>query len=115
MPSWRLRPQLPWVAGADSASPDADTGAFHDGGRIAERSNPTIKADIVRGLSFKPVQIFLLLVFGVVIVVISLVIIIHHRVTALIDFQLDHDRSEARAQHGCAGRSRRCSKLANVR
>ena len=23
--------------------------AFHDGGRIAERSNPTIKADIVRG------------------------------------------------------------------
>ena len=88
------------VAGADSAPPDADSEAFHDGGRIAERSNPTIKADIVRGLSFKPVQIFLLLVFGVAIVVISLMIIIHRRVTALIDFQLDHERSEAQAKHG---------------
>ena len=57
------------AAGADSAPPDADSEAFDDGGRIAERSNPTIKADIVRGLSFKPVQIFLLLVFGVAIVV----------------------------------------------
>ena len=93
-------PATAGVAGADSASPDADTGAFHDGGRIAERSNPTIKADIVRGLSFKPVQIFLLLVFGVVIVVISLMIIIHRRVTALIDFQLDHERCEAQAKHG---------------
>ena len=82
------------VAGADSAPPDADSEAFHDGGRIAERSNPTIKADIVRGLSFKPVQIFLLLVFGVAIVVISLMIIIHSR------FQLDHERSEAQAKHG---------------
>ena len=88
------------VAGADSAPPDADSEAFHDGGRIAERSNPTIKADIVRGLSFKPVQIFLLLVFGVAIVVISLMIIIHRRVTAVIDFQLDHERSEAQAKHG---------------
>ena len=89
------------VAGADSALPDADSEAFDDGGRIAERSNPTIKADIVRGLSFKPVQIFLLLVFGVAIVVflISLMIIIHRRVTALIDFQLDHERPEAQAKH----------------
>ena len=90
------------VAGADSARPDADAEAFDDGRRIAERSNPTTKADIVRGLSFKPVQIFLLLVFGVAIVVflISLVIIIHHRVTALINFQLDHERPEAQAKHG---------------
>ena len=88
------------VAGADSAPPDADSEAFHDGGRIAERSNPTIKADIVRGLSFKPVQIFLLLVFGVAIVVISLMIIIHRRVTAVMDFQLDHEQSEAQAKHG---------------
>ena len=88
------------VAGADSAPPDADSEAFHDGGRIAERSNPTIKADIVRGLSFKPVQIFLLLVFGVAIVVISFMIIIHRRVTAVMDFQLDHEQSEAQAKHG---------------
>jgi len=55
----------------------------------------------VRGLSFKPVQIFLLLVFGVAIVfLISLMIIIRHRVTALIDFQLDHERPEAQAKHG---------------
>ena len=88
------------VAGADSAPADADSEAFHDGERIAERSNPTIKADIVRGLSFKPLQIFLLLVFGVAIVVISLMIIIHRRVTAVIDFQLDHEQSEAQAKHG---------------
>jgi hypothetical protein len=90
------------VAGADSVPPDADSEAFDDGGRIAERSNPTKKADIVRGLSFKPVQIFLLLVFGVAIVVflISLMIIIHRRVTALIDFQLDHELPAAQAKHG---------------
>ena len=90
------------AAGADSAPPDADSEAFDDGRRIAERSNPTIKADIVRGSSFEPVQIFLLLVLGVAIVVflISLVILMHHRVTAFIEFQLGHDRPEARAQHG---------------
>ena len=89
------------VAGADSAPPDANSEAFDDGGPIAERSNPTTKADIVRGLSFKPVQIFLLLVFGVAIVfLISLMIIVRHRVTALIDFQLDHERPEAQAKHG---------------
>jgi Na+-transporting methylmalonyl-CoA/oxaloacetate decarboxylase gamma subunit len=40
---------------------------------------------------------FLLLVLGVAIVVflISLVIILHHRVTALIDLQLDRDRPKA--------------------
>jgi hypothetical protein len=45
---------------------------------------------------------FLLLVLGVAIVVflISLVIILHHRVTALIDLRLDHDRPETQAQHG---------------
>jgi hypothetical protein len=54
----------------------------------------------VRGLSFQPVQIFLLLVFGVAIIVflVSLVILMHHRVP--VEFQLDHDRPEARAQHG---------------
>ena len=90
------------AAGADSAPPDADAEAFGDGRRIAERSNPTIKADIVSGLSFKPMQIFLLLVLGVAIVVflISLVILMQHRVTALGEFQLDHDRPEARAHHG---------------
>ena len=89
------------VAGADSAPSDANYEAFDDGGPIAERSNPTTKADIVRGLSFKPVQIFLLLVFGVAIVfLISLMIIVRHRVTALIDFQLDHERPEAQAKHG---------------
>jgi Na+-transporting methylmalonyl-CoA/oxaloacetate decarboxylase gamma subunit len=90
------------AAGADSAPPDADSEVFDDGRRIAERSNPTIKADIVRGLSFEPVQIFLLLVLGVAIVVflISLVILMHHRVTALIEFQLDHERPEAQAKHG---------------
>ena len=47
-------------------------------------------------------QIFLLLVLGVAIVVflISLVILMHHRVTAFIEFQLGHDRPQARAQHG---------------
>ena len=90
------------VAGADSVPPDADSEAFDDSGRIAERSNPTKKADIVRDLSFKPAQIFLLLVFGVAIVVflISLMIIIHRRVTALIDFQLDHELPAAQAKHG---------------
>jgi hypothetical protein len=90
------------VADANSAPPDADPEAFDDGGRITERSKPTVTADIVRGLSFKPVQMFLFLVLGVAIVVflISLVIILHHRVTALVDHQLDHDRPEARAQHG---------------
>jgi len=88
------------AAGADSARPDADAEAFGDGRRIAERSTPTTKADIVRGLSFKPVQIFLLLVFGVAIIVflVSLVILMHHRVP--VEFQVDHDRPEARAQHG---------------
>jgi hypothetical protein len=90
------------VADANSAPPDADPEALDDGGRIKERSKPTVKADIVRGLSSKPVQMFLFLVLGVAIVVflISLVIILHHRVTALVDHQLDHDRPEARAQHG---------------
>jgi hypothetical protein len=90
------------VADANSAPPDADPEAFDDGGRITERSKPTVTADIVRGLSSKPVQMFLFLVLGVAIVVflISLVIILHHRVTALVDHQLDHDRPEARAQHG---------------
>src|SRR4029077_5404655 len=76
--------------GADSAPPDADAEAFGHGRRIAERS----------GLSFQPVQIFLLLVFGVAIIVflVSLVILMHHRVP--VEFQLDHDRPEARAQHG---------------
>jgi len=88
------------AAGADSTPPDADAEAFGDGRRIAERSTPTTKADIVRGLSFKPVQIFLLLVFGVAIIVflVSLVILMHHRVP--VEFQVDHDRPEARAQHG---------------
>ena len=86
--------------GADSTPPDADAEAFGDGRRIAERSTPTTKADIVRGLSFKPVQIFLLLVFGVAIIVflVSLVILMHHRVP--VEFQVDHDRPEARAHHG---------------
>jgi hypothetical protein len=45
---------------------------------------------------------FLLLVLGAAIVVflISLVIVLHPRVTALTDLQLDHDRPEAQAQHG---------------
>ena len=52
-------------------------------------------------LSFTPVQVFLLLVFGLasVVFLISLVVLMHHRVTALVEFQLDHDRLEARAQH----------------
>jgi hypothetical protein len=84
------------AAGADSTPPDADAEAFGDGRRIAEHSTPTI----VRGLSFKPVQIFLLLVFGVAIIVflVSLVILMHHRVP--VEFQLDLDRPEARAHHG---------------
>jgi hypothetical protein len=56
-------------------------------------------------LSFTSVQMFLLLVFGLasVVFLISLVILMRHRVTALIEFQLDHDRPEARAQHGWQG------------
>jgi hypothetical protein len=56
---------------------------------------------MARGFSFKPVQMFLLFVFGVAIVVflVSLVIILHHRVTALIDLQLDRDQPEAQPQH----------------
>ena len=90
------------AAGADSARPDADAQAFDDGGRIAERSTRTTQAGIVRALSFTPVQILLLLVFGVasIVFLISLVVLMHHRVTPLIKFQLDHDRLEARAQHG---------------
>ena len=78
------------VADANSAPPDADPEAFDDGGR---------KADIVRGLSFKPVQMFLFLVLGVSIVVflVSLVIILHQRVTALMDLQLDRDWPKAQA------------------
>jgi hypothetical protein len=90
------------AAGADSAPSDADAGAFGDGRRIAERrSTPTTQAGIVGTLSFTPVQIFLLLVFGLasVVFLISLVILMHHRVTALVEFRLDHDRPEARAQH----------------
>ena len=47
-------------------------------------------------------QVFLLLVFGVAIVVflIYVRIIIHRRVTALIDFRLEHERPEALAKHG---------------
>jgi hypothetical protein len=83
------------VADANSSPPHADPEALDGGGRITERNKPT--AYIVRGLSFKPVQMFLLLVLGVAIVVflISLVIILHHRVTALIDLQLDRDRPKA--------------------
>jgi hypothetical protein len=88
------------VNGADSAPPDADAGESDDDRRITERSKPT--ADIVRGLSFTPVQMFLLLVLGVAIIVflISLAIILHQGVTTLIDFQLDRDSHEAQAQHG---------------
>jgi hypothetical protein len=90
------------AADADSARLDADAQAFDDGGRIAERSTRTTQAGILRALSFTPVQMFLLLVFGVasIVFLISLVIIIHRRVTALIDFQLGHDRPDAQAQHG---------------
>jgi hypothetical protein len=94
------------AAGADSAPSDADAGAFGDGRRIAERrSTPTTQAGIVGTLSFTPVQMFLLLVFGLasVVFLISLVILMHHRVTALVEFRLDHDRPEARAQHGWQG------------
>jgi hypothetical protein len=89
------------AAGADSAPSDADL-AFGDGRRIAERSTLTTQAGIVGTLSFTPVQIFLLLVFGLasVVFLISLVILMHHRVTALVEFRLDHDRPEARAQNG---------------
>jgi hypothetical protein len=53
---------------------------------------------------------FLLLVLGVAIVVflISLVIILHHRVTALIDL---HDRPEAQAQHGLPNDGARRSQI----
>jgi hypothetical protein len=83
------------VADANSSPPHADPEALDGGGRITERNKPT--ADIVRGLSSKPVQMFLLLVLGAAIVVflISLVIILHHRVTALTDL-----RPKAQAQHG---------------
>jgi hypothetical protein len=37
---------------------------------------------------------------AIVVFLISLVIILHHRVTALIDLQLDRDRPKAQAQHG---------------
>ena len=93
------------AAGADSAPSDMDTGPFGDGRRIAERSTLTTQAGIVGTLSFTPVQIFLLLMSGLasVVFLISLVILLHHRVAALVEFRLDHDRPEARAQHGWQG------------
>jgi hypothetical protein len=93
------------AAGADSAPSAVDAGAFGDGRRIGERSTPTTQAGIVGTLSFTPVQIFLLLVFGLasVVFLISLVILMHHRVTALVEFRLDHDPPEARAQHRWQG------------
>ena len=93
------------AAGADSAPSDMDAGPFGDGRRIAERSTLTTQAGIVGTLSFTPVQIFLLLMSGLasVVFLISLVILLHHRVAALVEFRLDHDRPEARAQHGWQG------------
>jgi hypothetical protein len=95
------------VADANSSPPHADPEALYGGGRITERSY------IARGLSFKPVQMFLLLVLGVAIVVflISLVIILHHRVTAFSDLQLGHDRPEPQAQHGLPDDSARRSQM----
>jgi hypothetical protein len=88
------------VADANLSAPHADPEALDGGGRVTERNKPI--AEIVRALSFKPVQMFLLLVLGVAIVVflISLVIILRHHVTALIDLQLDRDQPEAQARHG---------------
>ena len=93
------------AAGADSAPSDIVAGPFGDGRRIAERSTLTTQAGIVGTLSFTPVQIFLLLMSGLasVVFLISLVILLHHRVAALVEFRLDHDRPEARAQHGWQG------------
>jgi hypothetical protein len=87
------------VNGAHSAPPNANAVESDNDRRITERSKRT--ADIVRGLSFTPVQMLLLLVLGVAFIVflISLVIILHQRVTTLIDFQLDRDSHEAQAQH----------------
>jgi len=89
------------TAGADSARLDAGAEALDDGGRIAERSTPTTQAGIVGTLSFAPVQMFLLLVFGLasVVFLVSLVII-SQRDAASIDFQLGDERPDAQAKRG---------------
>jgi hypothetical protein len=100
------------AAGADSAPPDAGAEAFDDGGRIAERSTPTTQAGILGTLSFTPVQMFLLLVFGLasVVFLVSLVII-SQRDAVSIDFQLGGERPDAQATRGWQDDGARSSQM----
>jgi hypothetical protein len=100
------------AAGADSARPDAGAEAFDDGGRIAERSTPTTQAGIVGTLSFTPVQMFLLLVFGLasVVFLVSLAII-SQRDAVSIDFQLGDERPDAQAKRGWQDDGARSSQM----